>query len=600
MKNLIKIMLVIVCALSIQANVSAQTNTNFMFVSWWQMTNYFAGVVDGINNFNSSNTSSLIISSGLTAITNSSAVVTNTNSYIYQYTLIYSNGTTNVNFTNTATNIVVQTNIVSMVTITTNGNTQQIANGGTGVTTLTNLATLVLTNLALNDPAYFADTSPGSTNVVTVFPVARYPGQLLMTFNSTIGGTLGGQLYMAGSDLSWRRGLELGWTTIFAISNDSASQALLVKGGSNSGLGAVMNMQNLDTNKFVNFGWFDSGNTPRGSLGFGNNNAPVYRGINYLDDNNAGVGFYHTGGGTVFGGVEKTTGDLVWYSGISTSSNNPFIGLTNIFRVQRSSGLITGNGGGLTNINVALSNLAGTFPQDNINFNGGIKAIGSTQFMSTNLGFGQPNQFLWFFMGNSNLVNSNLYQTDAGLFLVNLNPTTSGSQLNLVPTSTNQSYPGWINTGVTNSDGNPIGYSPNQQLSIIMGGVDCQVGGDLPNIGMIVQNYPGRFAIATDQSYVSGISGNYPYVLTDPTNAITHFPMWTWTNSPAAFSITNFYRDSLSINNGNGNVIAGNNFLVKGSLGLNNPTNVPANTNIVRAYMAITNQGVLYYQSLYQ
>lgn len=313
MNKLNKILLTLGCALSFTGSINAQVNTNFQFVSFWQLTNYINGIINS-----PISGSNLVIGSGLLASTNS---------------------------------------INSNITITTNGIAVTIANGGTGVSDTNSLAVLVRGSLSKLDNSYFADTTPSNTNVANIaaFPVAQYPGQMLMTYGPGIGGQIAGQLFFSGNDLSWRRDLQLGYTSIFA--NDTGgTQALLVKAGNGTGIDNPITLLNADTNHYSAIRWLDSFSSEQGAMGFGNVNVPFYRGINYFEDNQNRNGFYFTGSRNVMGGLEKTTGDFVWYQGNSISSNNPFAGLTQIFRIQRSSGVISGNGSGLTGIIATATN----------------------------------------------------------------------------------------------------------------------------------------------------------------------------------------------------------------------------------------------------
>lgn len=318
--------LLIGCALGLSLNASAQPNTNFHLVSYYELTNFFHGFIT--NGFGSTNP--IIVSSGLSAFTNTNGIF-----------------------------------------ITTNGIPITIANGGSGTNSAAGLKTVAGGTIAVSNNAFFGDNNPTDVGIATGLPTANYPGQLLMTYGQNIGGIYGGQLFISGNDLSWRRGIQTGPITIFQYETNVlgapvVNNPLNVRAGINSAVDNLIMMQNMDSNHYDAITWNDEINFERGAMGFGNAAVPFYKGINYLEDVADANGFYFVGNSNVMGGLEKTTGDFVWYQGHSSSSNNPFVGLTQIFRIQRSSGILFGNGAGLTGIVASATN--GTASVDNASY----------------------------------------------------------------------------------------------------------------------------------------------------------------------------------------------------------------------------------------
>lgn len=220
-------------------------------------------------------------------------------------------------------------------------------------------------SLAKQDPSYFADIFHATIANPSTFPKADYPGQMLMTYDPSIGGDSAGQLWFAGADYSWRRGLQLGWTTIYA-NEPGLLQALLVKSG--NGIDNPLAVQNVDPAHFSAMRWVDTAGYERGAIGYGNDLTPFYRNINYMEDDGLNHGFYFTATGSVIGGMDRTNGDLVWFSGASTSPTNALQGLTTILRLSRSNATLTVpnlNAGNLSVSNKIVSTPAGGFHSTN-------------------------------------------------------------------------------------------------------------------------------------------------------------------------------------------------------------------------------------------
>lgn len=580
MNRLNKILLTLGCALSFTGSLSAQVNTNFQFVSFWQLTNYFNSVINtGINNTNiPTNQNLLVIGGGLTAITNVSSLYTNTN--MFTMVSIYSLGGTN--YTNIYTNTTVVTNTLTQITLSTNGQPIPIVSGGTGVSTKANLATLVLTNQTLLSSAYFGDLNPTHTNTVTSgsFPVALYPGQMIMTYGQSINGFIG-QLYMSGADLSWGSGIQLGKT---AIMGSDASQSLLVRGQKGAGETSMISVQNLDTNQYDNITWWDNTGLEQGSIGYANTNTPDYRGVNFLDDQ-AASGFYFTQAGSLMGGKEKDTGDFVWYQGNSTSSANPFVGLNQIFRIQRATGILYGNGAGLTNISasqVASNTVLYNPTISNLTMNG--------SFVMTN-DVGGSGYFVVGKTGNNPAVTTSpvIYQSITGGNTGFLDTFRIWSPYNLSNQYSDISYENGSSllgpsdrhqvavTGVSSQGGNWNGSYTNQgQYGVYSGAWDAgncfvtEMTGNGSNLWpwIVAGNYSGN-AIAPS-IFIS--RGHSHFMITDQLTGSTNY--FDFVKSNANFLMP--YGSAIMKN-----------------IGLTNTTtNLPSNTTTPKYYLTVTNNGV--------
>lgn len=168
-----------------------------------------------------------------------------------------------------------------------------------------------------NNPAYFADAADNA--IAAGLPTADFAGQLLMTYNTGIGGNVAGQLFFAGQDLSWRRDLQLGGVTIYQTTG-SANDGLYVK--VTNGIDNCITLQNQASNHFSAMRFTDFLGSETGAVGYGNTAALIYPDMDFLESYANGKGFYFVGNGKALGGLERTTGSFVWFDGTTAADTN--------------------------------------------------------------------------------------------------------------------------------------------------------------------------------------------------------------------------------------------------------------------------------------
>lgn len=222
--------------------------------------------------------------------------------------------------------------------------------GGSGTNTFTNVTK------AVQSPAYFGDLNNNVIVSQATLGTAAFPGQMVMTYDSSIGGDFSGQLFFAGADLTWRRDVQMGKITIYN-SNGVDPDALIVKaaGGSDN----CITIQNQDAAHFSAMRFVGKDTGERGAVGYGNTNAAIYADCDFVESFANAYGFYFGSKGFINGGLQRATGNFVWYSGNAgtndTSATVEFLVTTN--------GTVTANG------KVSATNF--TYGYGNVNMHAG-------------------------------------------------------------------------------------------------------------------------------------------------------------------------------------------------------------------------------------
>lgn len=239
-----------------------------------------------------------------------------------------------------------------------------VAGGGTGVSSINAGIVQYQGQAAQDNTSYFADLV--NNTIVSPTGSGLYAGQILQTYDSSIGGPANGPIWTAGSDLRWRADMSIpGQLTVFNT-NSADLGAILAK--STNGEDNVISEQNLSSNHYsaiVDYAWQDT--TPRGARGYGNNKAPFYADVNFWEDYNNNSGVYYAQRGFLVGGMERNTHNFVWFTGALGTNDSS---ATVIFRVTTNGDVTThGNLSAAGNTLTDSSGLLGSAFDPNVNLN---------------------------------------------------------------------------------------------------------------------------------------------------------------------------------------------------------------------------------------
>lgn len=184
---------------------------------------------------------------------------------------------------------------------------QLIAVTNSGVITLS-LNGLLTTNL--QNATYWINSGGATANFAQLsgLPTATAKGQILVTYDPSLGANVGGIMLVSGNDLSWRTRMQNGGWSIFDYQVGDADGLSVI---TTNGIDNCISVRSLDTTHYSAMRFMSSAGGEQGAIGYGNSTAPFYVANLYFESFGLANPIMFTGNGKIQWGMENTTGDFV-------------------------------------------------------------------------------------------------------------------------------------------------------------------------------------------------------------------------------------------------------------------------------------------------